>query len=341
MRILLPLLMLPLLLLACKPEQHHHITKSFYYWKTVYDLNPFEQQRLREAGCQRMYIRCFDINTDPNTHQPAPVGIIRLPDSLSADMQYVPVVFITQYTLTQLSPAAIKPLAANINKLLTDKCRNMHSDEVQIDCDWTTNTRNTYFALLKALRTESFFKDKQLSCTIRLHQIKYRLASGIPPVDRGLLMCYNMGNLKKAGNHNSILDQPLAEDYLSDVSSYKLPLDVALPLFSWCVQFRNGRLVGILRDIQPEVIAASSLFTKTKDNLYTSTRDTLWQGYTFQAGDEIRTEITTDAAIQTMAAYTARHVNTDSMRVILFHADSITLSKHSTNAIEAIYGAYR
>jgi hypothetical protein len=323
---------------GCK-KSGKHVDRGFYYWKTTYRMSPDIAQRLHNLGCKRLYVRCFDVDLTPDG-MIAPVGIIR---HLAADSftRKVPVVFITQPVLQQLKPAEVRELAGNINKLLTSLFEGLPlPDQVQIDCDWTARTRDVYFTLLETLKKEPFFQKKLLSCTIRLHQVKYHLDSGIPPVDRGLLMCYNMGNLKQAGSQNSILDASLAKKYLGELHSYPLALDIALPIFSWSVQFRGGRMIGILRDVQPEAVAGNIAFRREGQRLYRCLRDTSWMDYSFQMGDMIRTEESNIKDVVELAKYAAEHIRNDSLRVLIFHADSISLAKHPDDELEAIYSAF-
>ncbi|MGG2305049.1 hypothetical protein ACE4Z6_26875, partial [Salmonella enterica] len=93
----------------------------------------------------------------------------------------------------------------------------------QIDCDWTLGTKEKYFSLLKRIKERMALP---LSCTIRLHQVKYQAKTGVPPVDRGMLMYYNMGHVEGATETNSIYDPANADKYVSYVKDYPLPLDV-------------------------------------------------------------------------------------------------------------------
>jgi len=54
----------------------------------------------------------------------------------------------------------------------------------------------------------------------------------VPPVDKGLLMFYNMGKISPDLNaRNSIYNRADAEAYLESLPNYRLSLDVALPVF--------------------------------------------------------------------------------------------------------------
>ena len=181
---------------------------------------------------------------------------------------------------------------------------------------------------------------KTLSCTIRLNQVKYQSLNGIPPADKGLVMIYGMGNLKKPGNHNSILDAGEAEAYLKYLNSYPLPVDIALPLFEWCILFRDNQFRGILHDVQTASVKTCPLFRQKEDNLYTCIADSTWQGYRFKTNDVIRLESPSLKDIQGIARYSSARVKDKDINVILFACDSITLNKFSTNEMEAVYNSY-
>jgi hypothetical protein len=336
-RLLIPLLLL--LCLSCS-RRSHTVTRGMYYWKTVFNPTDYERKRMTEAGCKDLYLRCFDVVKE-GSGRVRPVGLLRnLPDSLNG-MHFVPVVYITQEALNTTTGADLPELAANMARLLGSLWNGKTPpDEVQIDCDWTAGNRDRYFGLLRALRGQPFFRGKRLSCTIRLHQIRFQSRSGIPPVDRGLLMCYNMGSLKKPGAHNSILNPQLAEDYLQHLRDYPLALDVALPLFDWSLLFRDEKLRGIMRDVSPEMIAASPLFREAGTNLFTCLADSSFAGYELRRGDIVRTEISERKDILRIANFVAGRLRNDSLRVLLFHCDILPLAKHPYDELEAIYSAF-
>lgn len=337
------ILLIFIMLTAGCGHHPHEVKRSIYYWKTNFSTKGYTGKRLKEVQCNNIYLHCFDVDWNAIANKPEPVAVVRFPDEApDRSFAYTPVVFITQPVLKKIRREDLPVLAANIARLLQQLTgnRNIPVKEIQIDCDWTAATKDVYFTLLEQLKQQDYFKGKLLSCTIRLHQVKYKTRSGIPPVDRGLLMCYNLGDLKKAGDHNSILNAGLAKDYLQDMDSYPLTLDIALPLFSWCIQFRGPVMKGILRDVSDASIKNVSCFKRRTDHLYTCTADTIWQGYDFRRGDEVRIEAPSMEDIRSVAAFTARKLKNDSLSVILFHADSLTLAKYSNNDLEAIYNAY-
>ena len=104
------------------------------------------------------------------------------------------------------------------------------SNEIQIDCDWTAGTSKEYFEFLKRLKA---FSKKELTCTLRLHQVKNSKLSGIPPVKKVYLMCYSTSSPLENSDRNSILDIPTLKNYLKNIDLYPLEIEVALPIYSW------------------------------------------------------------------------------------------------------------
>jgi hypothetical protein len=237
---------------------------------------------------------------------------------------------------------SVDTLAENIQQLVKSITLNYHIDynEIQWDFDWTPSTKDTYFQLLKKLKSLPTFSDKKFSCTIRLHQIKNRNQAGIPPVDKGLLMCYNMGNLKKYGNDNSILDEKIAADYLNNMESYPLKLDVAFSLFSWALLFRNKQFVSILNDVSIEDFADNTDFIKSENGLFKSTKNTYIKQFEIEKNDEIRVETIGKNTLKNVVRFVGQHNNNDSVNLLFFSLKQPEIKKYPTYELQEIINSY-
>ncbi len=335
-----------MLLLSCNQQDrqpHRHITPAFYYWKSIYSPNPYEANKLRELHVQTQYIKFFDVGWNNDSKKPQPLAVIRFDKEYREILEHVrpiPVVFITNECIRQLDSASAESLAVQILQLVRDiqsvnQLQAFH--ELQIDCDWTVSTKEVYFVFLNYLKK----LDPQLllSVTIRLHQVKYIAKAGVPPVHRGLLMCYNMGNLRNPATVNSILDPGELKKYLGHLNTYPLPLDIALPLFSWSVVFRNGSYVGLLK------IRASDLpvtaVSRVGENRFRLNKDTVLAGFDCRKNDEIRYESSELQQILQASDYLGQHWKDTSARIAFFHLDSIILQKYSTHDLEIIIDRFR
>jgi hypothetical protein len=227
---------------SCTEKQHPPV--SFYYWKQSFELSKPQMQLLQSCGTKRLYVKFFDVVLDGN-QQIKPISKIDFQSS--ATMEVVPCVFIQNAVFEHHSNTS--RLAEKMAKLILGIAANksLNVKEIQIDCDWTKGTKSAYFSFLEALQAKLGGID--LACTIRLHQIKYQESSGIPPVKKGLLMCYNMDDIDDVTTTNSIVSSKVLKQYVNENTAYPLPLDLALPIFQWGLVFRLGKLSVIANDL--------------------------------------------------------------------------------------------
>jgi len=315
------------------------VEPSFYYWKSTLNLSNFEKQKLDSLKVKTIYLKFFDVDWDEKSNKPVPVAKLQAArGQLQRGISVIPVVFITNECIQKIDSSQTKALAEKIMELLKSQIAETGFDsipEVQIDCDWTESTREKYFDILKNIR---YLKpNAKLSCTIRLHQIKYIAKTGVPPVDRGLLMCYNMGNLKNPATKNSIIETAELKKYIAGLANYPLPLDVAFPLFNWKVLYRDNLYSGLIQNLSEA--AFSSTFSNKTGNRYQILKDTLLEGYELRKGDMIRDEQSDIKEVLAAAAEVSSHLRNTRLRVSLYHLDSVILSKYTTHELESIYNS--
>jgi len=317
------------------------VNTSFYFWKTVYEQNTVEKQYLDSLSCKKLYVRIMDV--DGGDNGPVPVSPISFKEAIPNKVQLVPVVFIVNEVLKMQSNKQLDDLAAKIVYYVKGKVRQsgkMGFDELQIDCDWTRTTRDKYFYLLQRIRANPSLKNKQVSATLRLHQLKNQKSSGVPPVNRVMLMCYNMGNLRKYGTQNSILEQDELEKYLGDnLNRYPMPIDVGLPIFSWAVVFRQKQYIGIAKRLHSEDVNNKILFKANGNSLYTLLSDMPALG--LKRGDEIRWENISAEKLHAAASYIEQYISSDTVNIIYFHLDQQTLKHYTYETLEETAALFR
>ena len=320
-----------LLLAACQQRPHRPV--SFYYWKTQFALNGYEKNVLREHAVDTLYVRYFDIDLKPEAVQPAPVSPIQL-DSSITHYRVIPVIFIKNRTFDRLQAAEIPSLATNVFHLISQINQSQHltTPEIQFDCDWTERSRDLFFQFIRAYKAVS---NQKISATIRLHQVKYKERMGMPPVDHGVLMYYNMGAIN-GDNNNSIYESSVANRYNAYISSYHLPLDVALPIFSWGLHLRNGRVIALLNKINFVQFENDSNFTISTSNRYQVKHACFKAGYYFQPGDEIKSEHVPAADLLEITTQINKHTNHRIGKLIFYDLDSTNLIQYETDIIKKV-----
>lgn len=338
--------MISVFLISCRQQNHHpqrQVSPAFYYWKSIYSPGQYELNRIRELHVRTQYIKFFDVDWNPAKNQALPLALVRFDNGYQEalqDCELVPVVFITNDCIRRLDTVSARQLAGRILQLVRDiqtgfKLRGMK--ELQIDCDWTATTKEPYFALLDEFR--KLDPNLIISATIRLHQVKQVARAGLPPVHRGLLMCYNMGDLRDPSVNNSILDPEELHKYIGKLQLYPLPIDIALPLFDWTVLFRNGTYTGLLK-LNPERIPASAL-SKISANRYVLLKDTILSGFDCRKNDLLRYEASNLKDILLASEYLNRKWKDTSARISFFHLDSLILQKYSRHELEIVIDRFR
>lgn len=329
---------------GCAPQERK-TSRAFYFWKSALKADSTEQQALRRHQVKDLYVKFFDVTWNTQLEKPEPAAKILIDSASKAffkkeNINLIPTVFITNETLENIIPDAVNKLGERIYYLLSgllDENDLLNIKEVQFDCDWTESTRDKYFELLRYMKMLPKLADKKMSVTIRLYQCKYKDKAGIPPANRGLLMCYNMGNLKNPQTKNSILETTELQQYIGNLNDYPLPLDIALPLFDWTVLFRQGQYTGLISNL-PSSFLDSNL-CKTDGNYKEMQVDTLLNGYELKKGDRLREEKSSYEEIMKAAAALKPQLITPEFKVVLYHLDATVLKKYSTDELEKIYSS--
>lgn len=314
------LLLIPLsllLLLACK-QNNNKINSAFYYWKTAYELDSSDIKNLQKNHFNILYLRMFDVDWDAAKNMPIPRATIQFPLPPDTSLQIIPVVYITQTCLKKISLDSARILGGLLSNKVNEICEFFHIkySQIQIDADWTESTKNKYFTLLTAVRGAQQNK-RTLSCTIRLHQIKFPEKTGVPPVDRGMLMFYNMGELSKIDERNSIYNEQSASQYTSYIDHYKLPLDMALPHFRWGILYRNNKAAALLNGMEKENLN-NPFFVKQENNWYSVKASNQWGGNDLHAGDRVRLETADENTCKDAWALLKLHQKSDSFTLTFF-----------------------
>ena len=207
---------------------------GFYYWQTTWQWNKALQNHYEKLGAKELYVRFFDLDWNENTGKVVPVAPLqegKTETALPATARVTPTVFITNRAMYHLPDAEVEKVAEKIYQKIKAQWQTIFPalpvlQGIQLDCDWSGETREKFFKLCKVLKQK--IAPAQLSATIRLHQIKYAAKTGIPPIDKGVLMCYNMGKMNGDNTQNSILDIDILQSYAPALPKYPLPLDIAL-----------------------------------------------------------------------------------------------------------------
>ena len=256
------ILVFALIVFNYNKTQKKDIQISFYSWE-----NSFEEQNINE----KLYIKVLDVNFSTKLEL-LKTNIKETPKN------FIPVIYITNETMKNVDYSLV-------SKAILETLKNYKFDEIQIDCDWSLSTRSNYFNLLEDLKEKL---NKKISATIRLHQIKYYTKTGIPPVDYGVLMYYNMSSISDFNTKNSILDNEIAKKYHYNFDVYPLKLKLALPLYSQAIQFREEKAISLFEGVEEKDF--NNDFEKLENNRYKVLNSHYFKGRYIYKDDIFRLE---------------------------------------------------
>lgn len=360
-------------------ENEHEVIRSFCYWKTDLNFEKEDDSLIKNLNVKHMYVRFFDVDWNPYAKEPLPVATIHDIRLNESNPEITPSIFITNEVVLQANTKQLDSLASRIaqriqligtrmNETKADKIANaivypkdyykrenyklpnydsikslemaklkVDFKEILIDCDWTEKSKKNYFYLLKQVKKE--IPTAKIAATIRLWQYKYAEKAGTPPVDKGLLMCYNLTKPEDFKTKNSIGTSEELAQYITH-DQYKLKLDIALPLYSWAVVFRGNEFKGILSDYD-QLRNDSIKLKKASDTKYILQDDVLVGQTYLRNGDEIRIEKISEDELEKMISIVKSKIKIDNQtRVTFFSFDKKYINDYGTQNISNYYARF-
>jgi len=307
------------LCLSCSKKENK-ADMSFYYWKTKFQIDASDEAFLKENNINKMYVRYFDVGLKGGN--PVPISAITF-DSIPKNLEIIPVIYIKNEVVL-VPNLNVKELANHILKYIEqiNAKKNIQINEIQLDCDWSLKSRETFFALVDQIKKQAQIK---LSATIRLHQIKYFEKTGIPNVDHGVLMYYNMGTIA-ADSLNSIYDRDIAKKYIGSLNQYPLKLNIALPIYSWLVHTRNKKPINLISRIRNEQIDTISNFKKIDANRYLVQESKMHFGNFFKKGDVVKIENISNKQIKEMISDLSEKMKENPSEIIFYDFDKTNIT---------------
>ncbi len=314
---------------SCKKKNNTKI--SFYYWRTVFQLSHSEKTTIAENKTEKLYVRYFDVDLDSN-ERAFPIAKLNVADTLACEI--IPVVFIknkvmlnNNWDINELSNQII-----SLVKQMHKKQTNSSLNEIQIDCDWSISSKKRFLAFMNSLNEKW---EGTLSATIRLHQIKYFKQTGIPPVDYGVLMYYNMGKIDDT-NNNSIYNKSIAKQYIGNIDSYPLRLKIALPIFSWGIQVRNNKVIALWGKKSLTDLVNHKNLIALNDNRFKVVTPFFEQGKYFEKNDIIIYEGIPSKDLYEMASDLSELNKTFENEIIFYDLDSINIQQYEKNIFKNV-----
>lgn len=277
----------------------------------------------------------FDVDDEGNGVLPIAASSCEI-NNLPGEV--VPVIFLTNRTFLRCKADAVEALAEKCLKKIDDGYA-MHSgkrpQEYQFDCDWTEKTRDTYFNFLQTV--SKLRPGVTVSCTIRLHQIKYKIRTGVPPVDKGVLMYYASSEPTAFDGPNTILDNKEASLYIDEIDAYPLHLNIALPLYSWGIVRNPFNKIKLINKVcTADVTSRPQYYKKRRNGIYEVLQSHYLRGMWINRGYELKIEEVSPETLQEAARTLQKKLKKENREIIFYHLDEDILKRYAPEKLENI-----
>lgn len=322
------------MLTACKEQKKPMI--AFYYWKTTFNLSEIDKKTLKDNHVKKLYIRYFDIDLNPNSQEAFPQSPIHFNDK-PLDFKIVPVLYIKNKVMLSKS-IHVQELAQKANHFVQqmNAKTGITCNEIQLDCDWTLASKDNYLKFIACFKKIS---GKQLSATIRLHQIKYFKKTAIPNVDKGVLMYYNMGKIAP-DSLNSIYDKSVADRYLKSIKKYPLSLNMALPIYSWAIHIRENKVMGLQSKIAISHLQKDSNFIEIAQNTFRVKNNSYKYGTFYKANDLLKIESVSNNDLLEMAEDLQDNVAHIPEEIIFYDLDEFNTKRYEKDIFTQVINRF-
>ncbi|HUN15221.1 MAG TPA: hypothetical protein PK622_00340 [Saprospiraceae bacterium] len=323
---------------SCK-NKIDNVERAFYFWRSKdWNLSDKEMQVCDSLKIQKLYVKFFEVDYNDEIGS-FPISKTRLSSWRLDDLKItsiIPTVYLRNVNFLKSSKKDLDALADNINFLINKyqkaEFKNFSINEIQMDCDWTLKSKENYFYFLQKLKSIS---DKEISATLRLYPYKYTDNMGVPPVDKVMLMCYNLLNPLENPSKNSILDLEELKSYLINVQPYPKHVDIALPIYSWAQVYHNEIFSAILYTDNKQLMP---IIKEEKPLWYSVTQDKVIDDTYLRIGDKIKYENIDAAKIKEAIVLLKKYIHFNkNTTVTLFHLDEDQFNKFTNEELTTFY----
>lgn len=328
------LLLLSVFFFSC--DREHKV--AYYHWKSTGESDSISQKHLDHFKVKQLYTHYFDVRWIASENKAFPVASLKADLDFYPHQEIIPTIYIENDVFKNTSQQNLPQLIFNIAEKIKRKhlkiTGNTTPKELHLDCDWTPSTQKIFFQFLEDIKEE--FPLNKISCTVRLHQLKYPQKTGVSPVDYGILMCYNMGDLGSIQEENSILNLATTKSYFDFEHEYELSLKVAIPLFSWAVHFRNNNPIQLINGVRKSDLENDSNFTQLENGFYELEKSQSFFNKYLYKGDQLRVEQIEMANLEELLNLVESKVQPRDFDVVFYHLDSAILKHYEPHVLEKI-----
>jgi hypothetical protein len=152
-----------------------------------------------------------------------------------------------------------------------------------------------------------------------------------------------MGRIEADPDAPAIFDPDRAAAYLARLADYPLPLDVALPIWSWVRHVRGDRVVGLMQDTARTDLASQPWLRPSGARRFEVTETAFLDGVLLRRGDFLDTEESTPSTTRAAAALLATRLAAAAggRTIVLFHLSEKNLARYEDSDLDQVFASLR
>jgi hypothetical protein len=127
-----------------------------------------------------------------------------------------------------------------------------------------------------------------------------------------------------------------AKKYMVNFDQYPLPLDLALPVFSWGVLFRDGKMIKLINNLSHTELSDTSRFLKMDAHRYQLVKSTYLQAHYLYEGDVIRIEDIEQMKLEEAVRLLKKEIRNPELTMSFYHLDPVTINNHPYEELERL-----
>lgn len=310
-----------------------------FYWRTTFSIDKTERARLDDLGVSTLYVRYLDVD-GYRLESAFPQQPIQTGNELRIrGLSIVPTVYIVPEVLSRDNDSShLRSLAQKLVRYMLEVDTAIyvaagipprsHFDRVLLDYDWTPNTRKVFFRLLRIV--QELLPTTSVESTIRLWQYHNPSLAGVPPVKRGILMCYNMEPYSDPWTTNAVASIERFKQFVTPkaAESYPVALDIAYPIFRQSVHLTGG---------DDRWYSSRIIHTNLSVGRHVFLSDTMIDNEHIDSLDVIRVDGGTPDVLNAMHEHVARTIPND--RIVgttLFAFDTVEIDRIGVGTLHRI-----
>jgi len=135
---------------------------------------------------------------------------------------------------------------------------------------------------------------------------------------------------------NSIYSSKIAERYLKSLKKYPLHLDFALPIYSWGVHIRDGKVIGLRSKLNVSELKKDKNFEQIDAIFFKVKKSNYKNGVFYEEKDKLKIEAISAEDLKEMAQELDENLAQTPNEIIFYDLDEFNIKTYEKNIFKQV-----